>query len=92
MNNILAKFATLFIHICIVQALYVMPNSTCTDICIDDDIVCTDSGFFNTTVGEKFVSCIKCLQNSNFSNADKNDQDYFIGKFLSCSIWAILTL
>jgi hypothetical protein len=96
MNNILAKFATLFILMSIARALRVTPNSPCTSVCVDNgsgrpntsgsDIVCTDSGFSKAKVGRKFASCVNCLQNSTFSNADENDQDSFICEFLSCSV------
>ena len=95
MNNILMKSLTFFILISISRAFRVTPNSPCTVVCVSNgsdpsntagsDIVCTDSGF-STAIGQKFEACVSCLQKSTFSNADENDQEWFICEFLYYSI------
>jgi len=76
------------------QALQVSPNSPCAAVCLDDpkqpvsdptksntqgsDIVCSDSSYSSTVQGEKFKSCISCLQTSSFSESGENDQSWFL--------------
>jgi hypothetical protein len=86
------KSLTFFILISIARAIRVTPNSPCTAVCGSDpsntfgsDIVCTDSGF-SKAIGQKFATCVNCLQQSTFSNADENDQEWFICEFLYYSI------
>ena len=78
-------------------ALQVTPSSPCAAVCLDDrsqdvsdptksnthgsDIACSDSSYSATVVGEKFESCVNCLQNSAFSDSGENDQAWFLCKF-----------
>lgn len=81
--------------------LQVTPNSACAELCMDDpttdisdpnssstngsDIVCTDSAYTSTSVGQKFNSCISCLQNSTANATSENDQEWFLCKY--CTAW-----
>ena len=78
-------------------ALQVTPNSPCASVCMDDptqdpsdpnlsntsgsDIVCLDGDYTNTTVGQKFETCLNCLQNSTASSSGENDQAWFLCEF-----------
>lgn len=80
----------------LVFALQVTPDSPCAAVCLDDrtqevsdpklsntfgnDIVCRDSKYPNTIVGEKFKSCIGCLQGSTFAKSGETDQAWFLCK------------
>lgn len=73
-------------------ALQVTPNSPCASLCLDDpsnpnvattsgsDIVCTDTAYGNSAVGERFQSCINCLQNSSAVSPTENDVEWFLCK------------
>ena len=52
-----------------VLALYVVPGSNCTDACSSaftaystngSDIVCHDTDYNSTTIGEAFQTCVSC--------------------------------
>ena len=52
-----------------VSALYVVPGSNCTDACTSaitayttngSDIVCHDTDYNSTTIGEAFQICVSC--------------------------------
>lgn len=74
--------------------LQVTPNSGCASLCMDDptadasdpyssntytsDIVCTDTAYRNTTAGQKFESCVSCLQSSTANTTTENDQEWFL--------------
>lgn len=76
--------------------LQVTPNSDCAKLCINDpttdvsdpnsssingtDIVCTDGTYSNTVAGQRFESCVSCLQNSTAKTATENDQEWFLCK------------
>ncbi|KAF7542618.1 hypothetical protein G7Z17_g11420 [Cylindrodendrum hubeiense] len=78
----------------IATALQVTPNSPCTSFCLassgldrsdpsasstdPDEIVCSDDDYLSQTEGKKFQSCLTCLQDSDFSRGDENDQDWFL--------------
>ncbi|KAI1340924.1 hypothetical protein F5Y15DRAFT_36275 [Xylariaceae sp. FL0016] len=75
-------------------ALQVTPNSPCASLCIDSsdldlsdpnsstttshDISCHDSDYSSTPTGQKFQSCMSCLQDSTFSQGSENDQLWFL--------------
>ncbi|EFX00001.1 hypothetical protein CMQ_318 [Grosmannia clavigera kw1407] len=75
------------------SGIQVTPNSPCSSICIDSsdldvsdpnssntlkaDLSCQDSDFTSSTVGQKWTSCLSCLQNSTFSQGSENDQGWF---------------
>lgn len=83
----------------IATALQVTPNSPCASFCLDssgldrsdpsasntdgDEIVCNDDAYNSNTQGKKFQRCLTCLQESDFSRGDENDQDWFLCKW-SC--------
>lgn len=70
--------------------LQVTPNSPCSSICTDggsdpnqsnfigSDIVCKDSDYPSSAAGQRFSSCINCLQNSTFSGSGQSDQAWFL--------------
>ncbi|CAK7202374.1 hypothetical protein SEUCBS139899_005097 [Sporothrix eucalyptigena] len=74
-------------------AIQVSPNSPCASLCIDNssldtsdpnsstttnaDISCYDSDFVTSSAGQKWTSCMGCLQNSTFSQGDESDQAWF---------------
>ncbi|KAH6987497.1 hypothetical protein BKA56DRAFT_576982 [Ilyonectria sp. MPI-CAGE-AT-0026] len=78
----------------IATALQVTPNSPCASFCLDssgldrsdpsasntdgDDIVCDDDAYNSKTTGKKFQQCLTCLQESEFSRGDENDQNWFL--------------
>ncbi|CAJ2507516.1 Uu.00g087020.m01.CDS01 [Anthostomella pinea] len=75
-------------------ALQVTPNSPCASFCVDSDdldfsdpnsstttnkdITCYDSKYSSSPAGQKFQSCITCLQESTFSQGSENDQLWFL--------------
>ena len=81
-----------------VLALQVSPNSPCASVCLDDpsldasdpnssntygsDIVCLDTSFHTTSVGQKYESCVSCLQNSTASASGESDTEWFLCKLL----------
>jgi hypothetical protein len=76
------------------SALQVTPNSPCSTQCIDNindnptdpnssntygtDITCNNADYTTTAVGQKFKSCVSCLQNSAYSSSTENDQAWFL--------------
>ncbi|KAH7152353.1 hypothetical protein B0J13DRAFT_548196 [Dactylonectria estremocensis] len=78
----------------VVNALQVTPNSPCASFCLassgldrsdpsasftdGDEIVCGDDAFADSTKGKKFQQCLTCLQDSDFSRGEENDQDWFL--------------
>ncbi len=78
-----------------VSALQVTPNSPCATVCIDNsnldtsdpnssnthnaDITCEDASFAKAT-GQKWESCMSCLQNSTFYQGPESDQGWFLCK------------
>lgn len=77
------------------HALRVSPNSPCTSVCTSSDvsqsdpnffdeqwkdIVCNDKDFDSKPEGQKLKSCFTCLQNSNYTHGNENDQDWFLCK------------
>lgn len=77
----------------LVSALQVSPNSPCASVCIDSpdldksdpgasnifgkDITCLDQDY-GKPVGQKFQTCLSCLQGSGFSQGGESDQDWFL--------------
>lgn len=77
-----------------VEALQVSPGSPCSSACLDSpisnasnahasntigaDITCFDKDYTNTTKGQKFVSCVNCLETSTASGRGESDQDWFL--------------
>ncbi|KAI1284688.1 hypothetical protein F5Y07DRAFT_11918 [Xylaria sp. FL0933] len=75
-------------------ALQVTPNSPCASFCIDsagddvsdpnsstttnNDITCYDSKYTSSPAGQKFQSCMSCLQDSTFSQGSETDQLWFL--------------
>lgn len=74
--------------------LQVTPNSPCASFCVDstgldfsdpnssttvnDDITCYDSKYSTSPAGQKFQSCMSCLQDSTFSQGSESDQQWFL--------------
>ncbi|KAI0471783.1 hypothetical protein GGR56DRAFT_91551 [Xylariaceae sp. FL0804] len=69
-------------------ALQVTPNSPCSSVCADgsgadslttqnDDITCLDSEYSTTQAGQRFQSCLSCLQDSTYSQGSETDQKWF---------------
>lgn len=81
----------LFVHVAkIALALMVTPDSPCMSLCSDgegsdsingSEIVCQNNDFITTTAGQKFKSCLSCLQLSTAAGNGQNDQHCFICKF-----------
>lgn len=77
--------------------LQVTPKSPCAALCIDSqsgdvgdpdssstqgsDIVCSNSAFSTTAVGQKFESCVGCLQNSSSAAMGETDTAWFLCRF-----------
>jgi hypothetical protein len=77
-----------------IAALQVTPNSPCASLCVDSseldlsdprssntknsDIVCEDRLYSTKQTGQKWKSCITCLQNSTYSQGAETDQAWFI--------------
>lgn len=84
-----------------IAGLQVTPNSACAQLCIDNptadvsdpnssttngtDIVCTDEAYTSTSAGQKFNSCVSCLQNSTANSTTESDQEWFLCESLSQS-------
>ena len=75
-----------------VSGLKVTPGSPCVALCSDvqdpshsatteDEIACQDTSFNTTVIGERYKSCLKCLQNSTFTAAGGDDQKWFLCKY-----------
>ncbi|KAI1075625.1 hypothetical protein F5B20DRAFT_374879 [Whalleya microplaca] len=74
--------------------LQVTPDSPCASFCIDShgldvsdsnssstrnkDISCSDSEYSLSSAGQKFQSCVSCLQESTFAKGKQNDQLWFL--------------
>ena len=77
-----------------VAAISATPNSPCASQCIDSssldpsdansftttasDMICDDGDFSLSAVGQKWMSCMNCLQSSTFVQGDQNDQMWFL--------------
>ncbi|KAE9374762.1 hypothetical protein N431DRAFT_503544 [Stipitochalara longipes BDJ] len=73
-------------------SLQVSSNSPCTSLCLDvgqnattittntsgGDITCQDADYVKTESGQKFISCVSCLQTSTASDEDGSDQEWFL--------------
>ncbi|KAI0024471.1 hypothetical protein F4780DRAFT_603265 [Xylariomycetidae sp. FL0641] len=70
-------------------ALEVSPDSPCVALCADpseptswkitsDDVTCSDADYSSTPTGQKFESCVSCLQSSTYSQGSDNDQLHFL--------------
>jgi hypothetical protein len=75
-------------------ALKYTPGSPCASVCQDDlsqdvsnlnipnmsgsDITCVNTDTNNTPEGQRFKTCIDCLQNSTSVESDQNDQELFL--------------
>lgn len=84
-------------------ALQVSPDSPCSAVCVDDlnqdvssssssntfgsDIVCLDDDYSKTAAGEKYKSCVSCLQTSTAKSTEEgkeeDDQSWFLCKHVS---------
>ncbi|KAI0150187.1 hypothetical protein GGR57DRAFT_473092 [Xylariaceae sp. FL1272] len=75
------------------SALKVTPNSPCVPLCVgtsaddndpnsygteNDDISCYDTAYATTPAGQRFQSCMTCLQDSTFSQGTETDQHWFL--------------
>jgi hypothetical protein len=83
-----------FALISLSSALQVTPNSPCSAQCIDNsnenpsdpnssntygtDITCNNANYSSTAAGQKFESCLNCLQNSAYSSSTESDQAWFL--------------
>ena len=81
----------------------VTPNSPCASSCIDSidldisdansstttntDITCRDGAHLSTSKGQKFKSCMECLQESTFSQGSENDQMWFLCMLRRTMLW-----
>jgi hypothetical protein len=73
-----------------VCGIQVSPNSPCASVCTNDpsdptafstsgsEIVCKNSDYTFTPVGQKFETCLNCLQNSSAVDSGENDQAWFL--------------
>ncbi len=53
------------------------PNSSNTR---NSDITCQDRGYLGSATGQKWQSCMTCLQTSTFSQGIESDQGWFLCK------------
>ncbi|KAG9235293.1 hypothetical protein BJ875DRAFT_495141 [Amylocarpus encephaloides] len=70
------------------SSLEVAPGSPCTSLCLDpnqsapstsgQEIACRDESFNKTVPGQKFKSCLSCLQKSTFTGSSGDDQRWFL--------------
>ena len=90
----LASVFLFFIFTDLTCAIQVSPDSPCAPVCIDNpnsnvtdpdasttfgsDITCIDEHYGNTPKGQKFVSCLNCLQTSTASSSGESDQEWFL--------------
>lgn len=97
----------LLLHTPFILALQVSPNSPCAPVCLDDpnddasdsnalnttgaDITCIDKDYNTTAKGQRFVSCLNCLQTSTASDSGQNDQDWYLCMYKSSPFEDILT-
>lgn len=79
------------------SSLAVSPDSPCNPACFDDAVpilsptdtsrpstpksVCKDNEFLDTREGKTIRDCVSCLQTSNVSTSEKDDQERYIGKW-----------
>jgi hypothetical protein len=76
-----------------ILSLQVSSNSPCTSLCLDpgqsatnttasntlgSDITCVDASYEGTPSGQRFMSCVNCLQTSTTSDDNGNDQGWFL--------------
>jgi hypothetical protein len=45
------------------------------------EIACLDADYAGTPAGQKFMSCVSCLQTSTASDENGSDQEWFLCKF-----------
>lgn len=70
-------------------SLQVSSNSPCTSVCtsssssstLGSEIACLDADYAGTSTGQKFMSCVSCLQTSTASDENGSDQEWFLCKF-----------
>lgn len=80
-----------------VHSLSVIPGSPCFDTCNGDtatsqgDIVCTDSDFTTTDVGNTLSTCLTCLHGSSFQNGFVADSNLFLCKLTRVGNLSLLT-
>ena len=93
-SRILPTLLALLISLRPAHAIQVTPGSPCAALCIDDpssdpfspsssstnasDIVCQDSLYSNSDEGEKFKSCLECLQKSEKTNGTEADNYWML--------------
>ncbi|KAM0158915.1 hypothetical protein ACHAPG_003851 [Botrytis cinerea] len=84
---LLISFGLLSLVNNIALALMVTPDSPCMSLCSDgqgsdsidgSEIVCQNENFITTTAGQKFKSCLSCLQLSTAAGNGQNDQHCFM--------------
>ncbi|KAJ9143845.1 Exo-alpha-sialidase neuraminidase [Pleurostoma richardsiae] len=77
-----------------VFALEVTPGSECASVCLNQpdsdasdpksswtnstDIVCENVDYFSSSTGEKYKSCVECLQTSDAVSGSENDLSWFL--------------
>jgi hypothetical protein len=82
-------------------ALQVTPNSPCASFCLDgpdsdeadsqasttdsSDISCKDDDFATKIQGRRYQRCMTCLQDSDFSEGDESDQQWFLCRSTTAS-------
>lgn len=67
-------------------SLQVSSNSPCTSVCtsssssstLGSEIACLDADYAGTPTGQKFMSCVSCLQTSTASDENGSDQEWFL--------------
>lgn len=93
-SRILPTLVALLLLTTTTHALQVTPGSPCAALCIDgpdldpfsasssstnaSDIVCQDSLYANSDTGEKFKSCLECLQKSDKTNGTEADNYWLL--------------
>lgn len=90
----LSSFVSIILMGTNVLGLKVTQGSPCAQICLEgtdvsdpissstlgDEIACQDKTFDGNPVGQKFKSCLTCLQNSTVSGNGGNDLKWFMCK------------
>lgn len=70
-----------------------VPNSPCADLCsgnpqntLQNNVVCLDGDYFNTTDGQAFRKCVACELNSTAADTANNQSDVAWGLCMLCKV------
>ena len=85
MDKMTARLLTTTLLLAFLQAVSGfghVPNSPCSDLCsgnphntLENDVVCLDDDYFNTTQGEAFRKCAACELDSTAVDTSNNQSD-----------------